>query len=85
MNDRGTLGGGVLHNDIIAIEKPEFVTNCEIEWVKIQQKDTKELIIGSFYMPHRNANDIKKLEKSLDQISNLNTNFILTGDFNFQT
>jgi hypothetical protein len=33
-------------------------------------------------MPHRNANDIKELEKSLDQISNLNTNFILTGDFN---
>jgi hypothetical protein len=33
-------------------------------------------------MPHRNANDIKELEKSLDQISDLNTNFILTGDFN---
>ena len=33
-------------------------------------------------MPHRNANDIKELEKSLDQISNLNTNFILTGDYN---
>jgi hypothetical protein len=83
--DRGTLGGGVfvlIHSDIIAIEKPEFVANCEIEWVKIQLKDTKELIIGSFYMPHPNANDIKELEKSLDQISNLNTNFILTGDFN---
>jgi hypothetical protein len=33
-------------------------------------------------MPHRNANDIKELKKSLDQISDLNTNFILTGDFN---
>lgn len=33
-------------------------------------------------MPCRNVNDIKELEKSLDQISNLNTNFKLTGDFN---
>ena len=33
-NDCGTLGGGVfvlMHNDIIVIEKPEFVANCEIE------------------------------------------------------
>jgi hypothetical protein len=54
-NDRGTLGGGVfvlVHNDIIAVENPELVTNCELEWVKIQLKDRKELLIGSFYMPH---------------------------------
>ena len=84
-NDRGTLGGGVfvlVNSDIISIEKPEYVTSCEIEWVKLQLKDRKELLIGSFYMPHRNMNDVKELEKSLDQISNLNTNFILTGDFN---
>ena len=33
-NDRGTLGGGVfvlVHNDIIAVENPELVTNCELE------------------------------------------------------
>ncbi|XP_063409089.1 uncharacterized protein LOC134692562 [Mytilus trossulus] len=84
-NDRGTLGGGVFvleQNDIVAVEKPELVTKCEIEWVKIQLKDQKELTIGSFYMPHRNMNDIKELDKSLEQISNKNTNFILTGDFN---
>lgn len=44
----------------------------------MQLKDTTEQIIGSFYMPHRNTNDIKELEKFLDHISNLNTNFILT-------
>ena len=79
------MGGGVfvlVNSDIISIEKPEYVTSCEIEWVKLQLKDRKELLIGSFYMPHRNMSDVKELEKSLDQISNLNTNFILTGDFN---
>ncbi|CAC5376108.1 unnamed protein product [Mytilus coruscus] len=84
-NDQGTLGGGVfvlIHNDIIAVEKPELVTKCEIEWVKVQLKDQNELTIGSFYMPHRNMDDIKEVDKSLDQISNKNTNFILTGDFN---
>ncbi|CAC5356351.1 unnamed protein product [Mytilus coruscus] len=54
-NDRGTLGGGVfilVHNDIITVEQPELVTNCEIEWVKIQPKGKKEPLIGSFYMPY---------------------------------
>ncbi|CAG2233662.1 unnamed protein product [Mytilus edulis] len=84
-NDRGTLGGGVfilVQNDIIAIEKPEFVTKCEIEWVKIQMKDKKDLTIGSFYMPHRNMEHIKELDKSLDHISNKNQTIMLTGDFN---
>jgi hypothetical protein len=50
-NDRATLGGGVfalVHNDIIAVENPELAANCELEWVKIQLKDRKELLIGSF-------------------------------------
>ena len=41
INDRGTLGGGVfvlIHNDIIAVENPELVANCELEWVKMQLK-----------------------------------------------
>ena len=32
-NDRGSLGGGVftlVHRDLVALEKPEFVTDCEI-------------------------------------------------------
>ena len=67
-NDRGTLGGGVfvlVHNDIIAVENPELVANCKLEWVKMQLKDRKELLIGSFCMPHRNMEDVKELEKSL--------------------
>ena len=52
------------HNDIIAVENPALVTNCELEWVKIQLKDRKKLLIGSLYMPHRNKEDVKELEKS---------------------
>lgn len=83
-NDRGTLGGGVfvvVHNDIIAVENPELVTTCEVEWIKIQLKDRTEQLIGSFYMPHRNMEDVKELEKSLNLVSN-KKNIILTGEFN---
>ena len=40
-NDRGTLGGGVfiiIQNNIIAIEQPQYVTKCELDWVKIKLK-----------------------------------------------
>jgi hypothetical protein len=57
------------------------VTNCELEWVKIQLKDRKELLTGSFYMPHQNMEDVKELEKSLNLVSN-KKNIILTGNFN---
>ncbi|CAG2240535.1 unnamed protein product [Mytilus edulis] len=84
-NDRGTLGGGVfilVHKDIISVEQSSLVTNCEIEWVKIHLKGKKELLIGSFYMPHRNMKCLDELEKSLQMIANSNTNIMLTGDFN---
>ncbi|CAC5407466.1 unnamed protein product [Mytilus coruscus] len=84
-NDRRTLGRGVfilVHNDIITVEQTELVTNCEIEWVKIQLKGKKELLIGSFYMPQRNMKCVEELEKSLNMTIARNTNIMLTGDFN---
>jgi hypothetical protein len=85
-NDRGTLGGGVfvlVHNSIVATEQPQYVTNCEINWVKIKLQNTKNLLIGSFFIPHRNKNTLEELEKSLQLITNdNNNNMILAGDFN---
>ncbi|CAC5407576.1 unnamed protein product [Mytilus coruscus] len=84
-NDRETLGGGVfilVHNDIITVEHTELVTNCEIEWVKIQLKGKKELLIDSFYMPQRNMKCVEELEKSHNMTIARNTNIMLTGDFN---
>jgi hypothetical protein len=70
-NDRSSKGGGVfvlVHQDIIASEQPEHVTSCEIVWVKIKLKSSKDLVIGSFYMPHRNMNDVTELDKSLTSV-----------------
>ena len=64
-NDRGTLGGGVfiiVNKDIISVEKTEFITNCEIEWVSIKLKNNKDLLIGCYYMPHRTAKIMKNLK-----------------------
>jgi hypothetical protein len=84
-NDRGTLGGGVfilVRNEIISVEQPDLVTNWEIIWVEIQLKGKKKLLIGSFYMPHRNMNCVEELEKSLNMTVQRNKNIMLTGDFN---
>ena len=85
-NDRGTLGGGVfimVNKDIISEEQPDLITKCEIEWVKIKTRNNKDMLIYSFYMPHRNKHDIQELEKSLDLATKTNNkNIILAGDFN---
>jgi len=86
-NDRGILGGGVfilVHNNLIGTELPQYVTKCEIDWVKIKLKTTHDLLIGAFYMPHRNSNSIEELNKSLQQVyeGNKTSNIILAGDFN---
>lgn len=87
-NDRSTLGGGVftlVHKSITSTEQPELVTSCEIEWVKIRLQNTKDLFIGTFYMPERRNQDLQELQKSLNQLTGNNKtarNIILAGDFN---
>jgi hypothetical protein len=34
--------------DIISVEKTEFITNCEIEWVSIKLKNNKDLLKFAF-------------------------------------
>jgi endonuclease/exonuclease/phosphatase family metal-dependent hydrolase len=46
-------------------------------------KNNKDLLVGSFYIPHREQQHIEELSKSLEKIENHNiTNIVLTGDFN---
>ena len=46
-------------------------------------KNNKDLLVGSFYMPHREQKHLEELSKSLEKIENHNiTNIVLTGDFN---
>ncbi|CAC5381361.1 unnamed protein product [Mytilus coruscus] len=85
-NDRGTLGGGVfvlVEKSIASVEQPSLITDGEIEWVKIKVKHNKDLLVGSFYMPHRDQKHLNELQKSLEQArANGNTNVVLAGDFN---
>jgi hypothetical protein len=62
-NDRGTLGGGVfilVEKSITSVEQTSFITDGEIEWVKVKMKNNKDLpvLVGSFYMPHREQKPI---------------------------
>ena len=85
-NDRSSLGGGVLilvREDILSVEVPVYVTNCELEWVKIKIQGNKDLHIGVFYMPHRNVHDIEELDRTLNLVTeNKVHQVVLVGDFN---
>ena len=85
-NDRDSKGGGVflgIHTDITAIEQPDFVSDCENVWAKLNLKSNKDLYVGSFYMSHRNPDDINQLNHSLSMINrNGPKQILLGGDFN---
>ena len=38
----------------------ELDANCEIIWVKIQR--AKDIVIASFYMPHRDMNTLQEFD-----------------------
>jgi len=67
INDRETLGGGVfvlVHNDIIAVENPELVTNCELEWIKIQRQErTADRLILHATSKHGRRQRVRKIIK----------------------
>ena len=59
--DRDKDGGGVfilVKDNLIAIEQEDLSSNCEIIWIKLKLKKAKEILISSFYMPHRNMDDL---------------------------
>jgi hypothetical protein len=39
----------------------------EIEWVKVKMENNKDLLVGSFYMPHRELKHLDELSKSLEK------------------
>lgn len=85
--DRETLGGGVfilVHKSLISSALPEYDANCEMTWVKIHMQRNSDLILGCFYMAHRNQKDLTELQKSLQKITDGNRcqQVLLAGDFN---
>ena len=50
-NERSTRGGGVfvaVRSNLTAVECVDFITDCELELVKISLKGRQELFVGSF-------------------------------------
>ena len=61
----------------------DFVTDCEIDLVKISLKGRQELFVGSFYMPKRNMTDLNNLRQSLELLNKSKPkHLVLCGDFN---
>ena len=80
-------GGGVfilVLREYLAREVPNSrQEDCELIWVEIQAKGSKNIIIGSFYRPqHTDTSYLNKLHTSLLQISQKNAHVWLGGDFN---
>ena len=82
-DNTGQVFTGV-RKSLIADEQTHLVTDCEIEWTKVKLKNNKDLYLSSFYMPHRNKNDINNLDSSLKKLSesNKSKHILLAGDFN---
>ena len=83
-------GGGIFQavkNDLIALHRPDFDSDCEIIWTqcKLAGSNTKSIFFGSFY--RSKATDSKSLEalqSSLVKIGYIlpKNSVILAGDFN---
>ena len=86
-NERNTEpGGGVfmaVKEVLIADAQPQLTTDCEIVWTKVKARNKKVIHLCSYYMPHRNLDDIATLDKSLKQAINnkKGKHIILAGDF----
>ena len=87
-NDRSVgPGGGVFtatKDNLITDAQPQMTTECAIVWSKVKARKKKDIYLCSFYMPHRNLNDVNRLDDSLRQVTQCKNgkHIILAGDFN---
>ena len=78
--------GGVfilVRNSLICTEQPQFQTNCEILWVKIEITGGRPLFVGAYY--RRVEDDLESLREFQDSVSRVrehSDNVWVLGDFN---
>ena len=78
--------GGVfilVRNSLICTEQPQFQTNCEILWVKIEITGSRPLFVGAYY--RRVEDDLESLREFQDSVSRVwehSDNVWVLGDFN---
>ena len=88
--NRDRHGGGVLVaiKSCYPTEAVEFDGKCESVWATVTMRNSRRLVIGSFYRPPGDGHKpVDQLNAGLHQLSqtyknNRNTTFILGGDFN---
>ena len=81
-----TIRSGVfilVRNSLICTEQPDFQTNCELIWIKLEVVGAQPLFIGAYYKPKEDYMDsLVEFRQSLEQISKKKGNIWLLGDFN---
>ena len=82
----GDPHGGVfllIRNSLISSEETSLViADAELTWVKVCIAENKDLLLGSFYRPpSTDGTYLEKLDDSMAQLSNTNSNVWLAGDF----
>ena len=92
-NDRNASGGGVflaVKEDIVVVERAEFVTDCKITWISVEFAKSGTMYLASYYRPPgytKVKDQLAKLQDSLAEIlkKHVHTlpNIIIAGDFNF--
>ena len=74
----------MLKDNIIASEMPQFKTNCEVLWVKIELIGTKPLFTAAYYRPKEGDADCsEELKKSLELVSLQKGGIWVFGDLNY--
>ena len=92
-NDRNAAGGGVFiatKNDIVTVERTEFISDCEITWISVEFARCGTLYLASFYRPSGYGSykvELEQLQDSLGLIMKKHPhtlpNIIVAGDCNF--
>ena len=73
----------LVHQDLVAEQKAKLVTSCEVEWAQVKLRGNKNLLVSSFYMPHRYISDVSELRRPLELVTaNKEKHIVISGDFN---
>ena len=84
--DRASRGGGVfilVRRGLLCTEQPQFRTECEILWVKLEITGSRPLYIGGFYRPEEDdLEGLQELQKSISKVMEHSDNVWVLSDFN---
>ena len=75
----------MVHKSLSVVEQPEYVTEYEIEWVKISMANCKDLYTCVFYVPKHNQQNLDQLQISLNKLTDNGKkpcDILLAEDFN---